>query len=130
MIEPDAPIVLPAAQHHKLLSTPIVPPTERLPYKMEDAVADAVDRLSLKVDDEIVMEKCAACQATPQADGKPLQDCGGCRSIKYCSRECQLAHRKEHKVDCNILKYEKMAYKRWCLDQDVDDGLYDLREDT
>ena len=80
----------------------------------------SIDRLSLKA------EKCAACKA----DGKPLQDCGGCRSIKYCSRECQLVHRKEHKVDCNILKYEKMAYKRWCLDQDVEDGLYDLREDT
>ena len=48
-----------------------------LPYKMEEAVADAVDRLSLKADGGIVIEKCAACQATPQADGKPLQDCGG-----------------------------------------------------
>lgn len=33
-------------------------------------------------------------------------------------------------MECNILKYEKLAYKRWCLDQDVNDGLYDLREDT
>ena len=92
-------------------------------------MTDSVDRLSLKADDEIVIEKCAACLATPQA-GRPLQECGGCRSIKYCSRECQLAHRKEHRVDCNILKYEKLAYKRWCLDQNVEDGLYDLREST
>lgn len=91
-------------------------------------VTDGVDRLNLKADDGIVIETCAACQNPPTS--KPLQECGGCRSIKYCSRECQLAHRKEHKVECNILKYEKLAYKRWCLDQDVDEGLYDLREDT
>ena len=75
------------------------------------------------------IQTCACCNTAPQAN-KPLHDCGGCRSIKYCSRECQLAHRKEHKVDCNICKYNKLACEKFCVDQDVEDGLYDLKEDT
>ncbi|KAG2373471.1 hypothetical protein C9374_012078 [Naegleria lovaniensis] len=38
---------------------------------------------------------CAAC-------GKPnaTKRCGGCHGVVYCSKECQVAHWKTHKVDC------------------------------
>ncbi|KAF0973354.1 hypothetical protein FDP41_008561 [Naegleria fowleri] len=38
---------------------------------------------------------CAAC-------GKPnaTKRCGGCHSVVYCSKECQVSHWKTHKVDC------------------------------
>ena len=34
-----------------------------------------------------------------------LSQCSGCRSVRYCGRECQLQHREEHKVLCNAIQY-------------------------
>jgi hypothetical protein len=39
---------------------------------------------------------CAACG---KKDGAPKL-CSGCRLVRYCGRECQLAHRKAHKKLC------------------------------
>ena len=30
--------------------------------------------------------------------------CGGCKRVKYCSRDCQTAHWKEHKPICQAVK--------------------------
>ncbi|KAJ5933553.1 hypothetical protein N7454_005882 [Penicillium verhagenii] len=48
---------------------------------------------------ENVDQKCAGCGMTPSLD-KPLRRCAQCQSIYYCSRVCQRAHWKKHKVDC------------------------------
>jgi hypothetical protein len=38
--------------------------------------------------------KCGSCK-------KPASNsCGRCLKVKYCSRECQLAHRRVHKKEC------------------------------
>jgi len=29
-----------------------------------------------------------------------LKTCTACRMVKYCSRECQIAHRPQHKREC------------------------------
>lgn len=43
-----------------------------------------------------VLDQCAACGK----EGDGLKTCNGCKSVKYCSRECQLAHRPQHKKEC------------------------------
>jgi hypothetical protein len=40
--------------------------------------------------------QCAACGGRPEV----LLKCTGCRGVKYCSRECQRAHWKLHRVQC------------------------------
>lgn len=45
----------------------------------------------------------------PAKDKAVLKECGGCRKIKYCRRECQRAHWKEHKKICKKKKTSKNA---------------------
>eukprot|EP00956_Cyclotella_meneghiniana_P004560 scaffold5629_cov48-Cyclotella_meneghiniana.AAC.1 len=42
------------------------------------------------------MESCAACGK----GGSSLKSCKACQLVKYCGRECQIAHRSEHKKAC------------------------------
>jgi len=34
------------------------------------------------------------------SDGIQLKTCTACKIVKYCSRECQIAHRPQHKKEC------------------------------
>ena len=36
-----------------------------------------------------------------------LMSCGRCRAVKYCKRECQVAHFKDHKAACRTLAASK-----------------------
>ncbi|KAF8959867.1 hypothetical protein BDZ97DRAFT_1374259 [Flammula alnicola] len=45
------------------------------------------------------MDSCARCQRVDD-----LKLCSGCRSIKYCSRECQTAHWATHRLACKKKK--------------------------
>merc|ERR1712129_346571 len=40
------------------------------------------------------------CYKTKRDDGSQLLMCGRCFLIKYCSKECQLAHIHEHRKNC------------------------------
>lgn len=40
---------------------------------------------------------------------KPAKYCTGCYTVKYCSKECQLAHRIRHRNACKVLKEEYAA---------------------
>ena len=42
---------------------------------------------------------CANC-GKGEEDSKNLKKCSACLSVKYCSRDCQIAHRKQHKKEC------------------------------
>ena len=42
---------------------------------------------------------CAHCGKGEEA-GDKLKSCAACKVVKYCSRECQIAHRPQHKKAC------------------------------
>jgi len=44
---------------------------------------------------------CANCGKGEEGDDiKKLKACTACKLVKYCSRECQIAHRPQHKKEC------------------------------
>ncbi|KIM37013.1 hypothetical protein M413DRAFT_448743 [Hebeloma cylindrosporum] len=45
--------------------------------------------------------KCGNPECYVRAIEVPLKACAKCKTIRYCSRECQAAHWKRHKVWCN-----------------------------
>ena len=45
------------------------------------------------------MSLCANCGKGEEV-GSDLKTCTACKSIKYCSRDCQIAHRPQHKKEC------------------------------
>jgi MYND finger len=47
----------------------------------------------------IGLELCDNCGAMKRADDQPNFRCP-CHKAAYCSRECQVSHRKEHKAIC------------------------------
>ena len=42
------------------------------------------------------IDKCAACGK----EGDSLKACTACHMVKYCNRDCQIAHRPMHKKEC------------------------------
>ena len=63
----------------------------------EEVWARVFDGLKL-----LAAPKCSQCKNPPSSDGK-LQVCSRCRKVQYCSRDCQKADWKEHKVICKYL---------------------------
>lgn len=52
----------------------------------------------------ITMARCAKCGKT----SAKLMRCGRCNITMYCGRACQVAHYKEHKVDCRATAEGKL----------------------
>ena len=53
--------------------------------------------MSTSTDDDIVL--CANCDKGEESAGD-LKACTACKMVKYCNRECQIAHRPQHKKAC------------------------------
>jgi len=51
----------------------------------------------MSTEDEVSV--CANCGKGEEESGK-LKSCTACKLVKYCSRECQIAHRPQHKREC------------------------------
>jgi len=47
----------------------------------------------------VVLEQCANC-GKGEDNNENLKTCTACMSVKYCNRQCQSAHRKQHKKEC------------------------------
>ena len=54
--------------------------------------------MSKSIDDDII-SLCANCSKGEESVGD-LKACTACKMVKYCNRDCQIAHRPQHKKDC------------------------------
>ncbi|EJK74510.1 hypothetical protein THAOC_03807, partial [Thalassiosira oceanica] len=52
-----------------------------------------------EAEEDACIETCANC-GKPESDTVTLKKCNACRLVKYCSVDCQKAHRKQHKKAC------------------------------
>jgi len=50
-------------------------------------------------EEDVVFSVCANCGKGEEESGK-LKACTACKMVKYCNRECQIAHRPQHKKVC------------------------------
>ena len=46
-----------------------------------------------------ILTTCANCGKGEEGAGD-LKACTACKLVKYCNRDCQVAHRKQHKREC------------------------------
>jgi len=46
-----------------------------------------------------IVSSCANC-GKGEEEGRNLKSCAACKLVKYCSRDCQIAHRPQHKKEC------------------------------
>ena len=51
------------------------------------------------VDEDYEVSICANCGKGEEESNK-LKACTACKLVKYCNRECQIAHRPQHKKEC------------------------------
>ena len=50
-------------------------------------------------DEDKEVSVCANCGKGEEESDK-LKACTACKMVKYCNRECQIAHRPQHKKEC------------------------------
>ena len=46
------------------------------------------------------LSSCANCGKGEEDSGSRLKECTACKLVKYCNRDCQIAHRPQHKKEC------------------------------
>ena len=55
--------------------------------------------MSTSTDDNTSISTCANCGRGEESTGD-LKSCTACKMVKYCNRDCQIAHRPQHKKEC------------------------------
>ena len=55
--------------------------------------------MSTSTDDITSISTCANCGRGEESTGD-LKGCTACKVVKYCNRDCQIAHRPQHKKEC------------------------------
>ena len=60
-------------------------------------VKDMLNNINMSsTEDDNIVSICANCGK----EGSNLKSCTACKLVKYCNRECQIAHRPQHKKEC------------------------------
>lgn len=55
---------------------------------------------------EMMRPRCHQCRGLPQDGATKLLLCGGCKDASYCSKDCQKAAWKDHKIICKLPAYQ------------------------
>jgi len=64
--------------------------------------------------DNVLADICANC-GKGEENTHSLKACTACRMVKYCNRECQIAHRPQHKKECKKRAaelHDELLFKR------------------
>lgn len=56
--------------------------------------------MSTNNNDTTSISTCANCGKGGEEGASDLKACTACKLVKYCNRDCQIAHRKQHKREC------------------------------
>ena len=67
----------------------------RLNWKKQAAATAVVEEEEPVEEVVIPVVTCASCRAKD-----PTKRCTSCKKVKYCNRECQMAHWGQHKAVC------------------------------
>ena len=54
----------------------------------------------MKEENSSTLILCANCGKGEECSGDLLKSCTACKMVKYCNRDCQIAHRPQHKKAC------------------------------
>ena len=91
--------------------------TEESQVVEEKKEKEATEESQMKSQEESLgnVMKCCVCGSEEN-----VQVCGGCKSTKYCSKECQKSHHEYHAVYCNALnELEKLEKDKIYGDKSV-----------
>ena len=78
--------------------------------------ANIISYMSSSNTDTDTITSCAACGK----EGDDLKACTACHMVKYCNRDCQIAHRSQHKKECKKRAaelYDEKLFKEPPIDE-------------
>lgn len=84
--------------------------TRELMYQLHDIIGDHFIEIS-GVKPKATITACSVCRCIPKEGDRPFSSCGLCKGVRYCSKKCQRADWKTHKLFCSGLKDRRQELK-------------------
>ena len=75
-----------------------------MPQEEEGKLEETVEEGHSAVDHHLSHLTCNGC-CNSVAESSQIFQCSGCRSVRYCDRQCQKGHWAKHKVLCKAIQY-------------------------
>ena len=73
------------------------------PLTSPEALADVTSLVPAAMREKLQLRTCTRCGKMSFTVVEKIKRCNDCRTVRYCSRECQVAHWPEHKLECKKL---------------------------
>ena len=73
------------------------------PLTSPEALADVSRLVPAAMREKLQLRTCMRCGKMSFRVVEKIKRCNDCRTVRYCSRECQVAHWPEHKLECKKL---------------------------